>query len=134
MEVSTILGEFWYNGTEVCYHVRRSFGTMEVCTMLGGLVQWHEGFTRFGEFWYRFATMLGEFLYNGMEVCTMLGEFWYNGMEVEYHVRGGGEFLVQWYGGLYHVRGVLVQWYNGTVCTMLGVFWYNGMEVCTMLG
>ena len=27
--------------------------------------------------------MLGEFWYNGMEVCTMLGErFWYNGMEV----------------------------------------------------
>ena len=22
--------------------------------------------------------MLGEFWYNGMEVCTMLGEFWYN--------------------------------------------------------
>ena len=26
--------------------------------------------------------MLGEFWYNGMEVCTMLGEFWYNGREV----------------------------------------------------
>ena len=26
--------------------------------------------------------MLGEFWYNGMEVCTMLGEFWYNGIEV----------------------------------------------------
>ena len=39
--------------------------------------------------------MLGEIWYNGMEVCTMLG------------------FLVQWYGGLYHVRGVLVQWYGG---------------------
>ena len=24
-----------------------------------------------------------------------------------------GEFLVQWYGGLYHIRGVLVQWYGG---------------------
>ena len=32
--------------------------------------------------------MLGEFWYNGMEVCTMLGEFWYNGMDL-YHVRGG---------------------------------------------
>ena len=42
--------------------------------------------------------MLGEFWYNGIEVCTMLGEVWYNGM-------------VQWYVGLYHVRGVLVQWY-----------------------
>ena len=26
--------------------------------------------------------MLGEFWYNGTEVCTMLGELWYNGMEV----------------------------------------------------
>ena len=26
--------------------------------------------------------MLGEFWYNGMEVCTMLGEFWYNGRDV----------------------------------------------------
>ena len=53
--------------------------------------------------------MLGEFWYNGMEVCTMLGRF---GTMVGgvYHVRG---VLVQWYGGLYHVRGVLVQWYGG---------------------
>ena len=76
--------------------------------------------------------MLGEFWYNGMEVCTMLGEFWYNGMEVCTMLG----VLVQWYGGLYHVRGV---WYNGIeVCTMLGgglyhevtmlgEFWYNGM-------
>ena len=36
---------------------------------------------------------------------------------------------------VYHVRGVLLHWYNGTdVCTVLGVFWYNGLEVCTMLG
>ena len=47
--------------------------------------------------------MLGELWYNGMEVCTMLGEFWYNGMEVCTML---GEFcLVQWYGGLFHVRG-----------------------------
>ena len=26
--------------------------------------------------------MLGEFWYDGMDVCAMLGEFWYNGMEV----------------------------------------------------
>ena len=51
--------------------------------------------------------MLVEFWYNGMEVCTMLGEFWYNGREVCTML---GEFLLQWYGGLYHVRGVLVQW------------------------
>ena len=24
-----------------------------------------------------------------------------------------GESLVQWYGGLYHDRGVLIQWYEG---------------------
>ena len=74
--------------------------------------------------------MLGEFWYSGIEVCTMLGEFvqWYGGL---YHVRG---VLVQWYGGLYHVRRI---WYNGMkvctmvqweVCTMFGEFWYNGTE------
>ena len=50
--------------------------------------------------------MLGEFWYNDMDVCTKLGDVlvqWYGGL---YHVRG---VLVQWYGGLYHVRGVLVQ-------------------------
>ena len=26
--------------------------------------------------------MLGEFWYNGIEVCTMLGEVWYNGTMV----------------------------------------------------
>ena len=46
--------------------------------------------------------MLGEFWYNGMEVCTMLGEFWYNGRDVcTNHVR---VVLVQWYVGLCHVR------------------------------
>ena len=46
--------------------------------------------------------MLGEIWYNGMEVSTMLGEFCDNGTMVGlYHVRG---VLVQWYGGLYHVR------------------------------
>ena len=49
--------------------------------------------------------MFGEIWYNGMEVCTMLGEFWYNDMEV--CTMFG--FLVQWYVGLYHVRGVLLQ-------------------------
>ena len=39
-----------------------------------------------------------------------------------YHVRG---VLVQWYGGLYHVRGVLVQWYGGLY--HVREFWYNGM-------
>ena len=33
--------------------------------------------------------------------------------------------------GLYHIRGVLVQWYGGLYHVE---FWYNGMEVCTMLG
>ena len=31
--------------------------------------------------------------------ATMLGEFWYNGYGGLYHVRGGFG-LVQWYGGL----------------------------------
>ena len=56
---------------------------------------WHNGmevFTIFGEFWY-----------NGTEVCTMLEEFWYNGMEIRTMLGG---VLVQWYGGLFHVRGV----------------------------
>ena len=47
--------------------------------------------------------MLGEFWYNGMEVCTMLGEFWYNGMEVCTMLGSFGTM-----GGLYHVWGVLV--------------------------
>ena len=48
--------------------------------------------------------MLGEFWYSGIEVCTMLGEVWYNGMEDSTML---GEFWL--YGGLYHIRGVLVQ-------------------------
>ena len=47
-----------------------------------------------------------ELWYNGMEVCTMLWEFWYNGMEVCTML---GEFWYK-YGGVYHVRGGLVQW------------------------
>ena len=65
--------EIWDNGMKFC----TMYNDMEVCTM-------------FGEFWN-----------NGTEVCTMLGELWYNGMEVLYHAMG---VLVQWYGGLYHVR------------------------------
>ena len=66
--------------------------------------------------------MLGEFCCNDMELSTMLGVL---GV-------GGGVLLVQWYEGVYHVRGV---WYNGReVCTMLGEFSYNGMDVRTMLG
>ena len=62
----------------------------------------------FGEIWYNgmeVCTMLGVFWYNGMEVCTMCGEIWYSGMEVCTMFR----FLEQWYGDLYHVRGVLLQ-------------------------
>ena len=47
---------------------------------------------------WRFVPCYCEFWYNGMEVGTMLGEI-----------------LIQWYGGLYHFRGVLVQWYGGLV-------------------
>ena len=43
----------------------------------------------------------------------MLGEFWYNDMEVSTMLGGSFATLVQRYGGLYHVRGVLVQWYAG---------------------
>ena len=33
--------------------------------------------------------------------------------------------LVQWYGGLYHVRGVLIQWYAGLyhVCVFGTMVW-----------
>ena len=75
--------------------------------MVWRFVPCYGSFGSFGTMVWEVCTMLGEFWYNGMEVCTMLGEFC---TMVLYHVRG---VLVQWYGGLYHVRGGL--WYNGTM-------------------
>ena len=38
-----------------------------------------------------------------------------------------GSVLIQWYGGLYHVRGSLIQWYGGLYHDrVLLAQWYGG--------